>query len=195
MLQACSCIREMKCQHVFDHYLMLALAALLLTMGECRRPGATLMGYLFAVTAVAHLSAKRCLSYRLHAGAQLKYCNAGAHAASPTCDTNSNGSPLQQEDCILAASYLRSLGPDAMCGPGASGCSGMVHINSCAANICGSGGGILCSAAANYIDAAFITCADSDGTFPSAQVAVTENRNLTIILTQPYASYAPGSVG
>lgn len=71
----------------------------------------------------------------------------------------------------------------------------MVHINFCAANICGSGGGILCSAAANYIDAAFITCADSDGTFPSASVAVTENRNLTIILTQPYASYAPGSVG
>ncbi len=121
--------------------------------------------------------------------------DAGAHAASPSCDTNSNGYRLQQQDCILAAAYLRSLGPDARCAPDASGCSGMVHINSCAANICGTGGSILCSAAANYIDAAFVTCADSDGTLPSAQVAVTENRNLTIILTQPYASYAPGSVG
>ena len=66
-----------------------------------------------------------------------------------------------------------------------------MHTKSCAANICGNGGSILCSAAANYVDAALSTCADSDGTLPSAQVAVTENSNLTIMITptQPYATW------
>lgn len=82
-----------------------------------------------------------------------------------------------------------------MCSPDASGCSGMVHISSCAAEICGSAGSILCSTAADYVAAAAFVCTDSTGSLPDANMTVTEYPRLSIVLTKPYASYAPGSVG
>nr|QOL01297.1 putative extracellular protein TR9_098 [Trebouxia lynnae] len=121
----------------------------------------------------------------------------GTKAACPRCDARSSSSRLQKEDCLIGANYLRGLPAATMCFPDASGCSGMVHINSCATEICGppEGQGILCSTAADYVTAAAFACTDSTGSLPDANMTVTEDPTLSIILTKPYASYAPGSVG